>query len=429
MAEAKVEARAKPGAFKLPHLRWWIIGLVFLATLINYLDRLTVSVLAPVITRELRLSNFEYASLGTAFLLAYTISQGLSGRLYDRIGTRRGFAFSITLWSAAAMAHAFARGLGSLSIFRFLLGLGEAGNWPGAAKAIAEWFPVRERAFAMAIFNSGAAIGSIIAPPAIIWMQFRYGWQATFLITGALGFCWLAIWLIFYQTPDRHRWLTREEAALIRAGQPTGQIATAAPRWAELLKYRQVWGIIVARLLVDPVWWLYLTWLPLYLSQARGFSLRDIGYFAWVPYLAADAGSLTGGWLSGHLIARGWRVESARRAVIAGAALLMPAGILAARALIGVVLFGFQVWINNVQTLPSDYFPDSAVASVAGLGGVGAGIGSMIFILTTGWVVDHFSYTPILTAAGVLAPIGTVALFMLTGGMTTSGAAKAGTQN
>jgi len=222
---AEIELRAKDiepaasavvaGEVKVPRLRWLIIGLVFLATLINYIDRLTVSVLAPVITEALKLSNLEYASLGTWFLLAYTISQGVSGRLYDRIGARRGFTLSITVWSLAAMAHSFARGLGSLSVFRFLLGLGEAGNWPGAAKVIAEWFPVRDRAFAMAIFNSGAAIGFIVAPPIIVWLQLSYGWQTTFVVTGALGFLWLALWLFCYQPPDRHRWITDEERALI----------------------------------------------------------------------------------------------------------------------------------------------------------------------------------------------------------------------
>jgi ACS family hexuronate transporter-like MFS transporter len=413
-ADAAVSPRA------IPHLRWWIIGLVFLATLINYLDRLTISVLAPVIRAELRLSNLEYASLGTWFLLAYTISQGLSGRLYDRIGTRRGFSFSITLWSLAAMAHAFARGLGSLSCFRFLLGLGEAGNWPGAAKTIAEWFPIRERAFAMAIFNSGAALGSVVAPPVIVWLQWRYGWQATFLITGSLGFLWLVAWLVFYRKPEEHPRITARELALIQADR-TPESAGARTRWRELLRYREVWAIVLARFLVDPIWWLFIFWLPEYLNKARGFSLKEIGLFAWVPYAAADAGSLLGGFASGYLIARGWPVDRARQAVILAAACLMPAGILAARvehpmaalALIGVVLFAFQVWINNVQTLPSDFFSDRAVASVAGLGGVGAGVGSMLFTLGTGWVVDHFSYVPVFTAAGLLAPLGTAVLFSL----------------
>lgn len=456
--------------FKLPGLRWWIVSLIFLATLINYIDRLTISVLASEITRDLHLSNTEFGGIVTWFLLAYTISQSLSGKLYDRIGTRLGFTFSIIVWSLAAMAHAFARGLGSLSLFRFILGFGEAGNWPGAAKTIAEWFPIKQRAFGMAIFNSGAAIGSIVAPPLIVWLAQTYDWQTTFLVTGSLGFLWLVLWLLFYQTPDRHRWITPEELKFIRDGQvvqtataeqefaetqvpishdrgtraiakqteqestPTiedigisvtpGDAATeGAPRWRELLRYRQVWAIVASRFLTDPIWWLYITWLPKYLADARGFSLTKIGLFAWVPFVAADAGSLTGGWMSGYLIGRGWSVDRARKAVILVAALLMPAGIVAAfvdnpmvaLALIGVVLFGFQVWINNVQTLPSDFFSDRAVASVAGLGGTGAGIGSMIFIFTTGWVVDHFSYVPILVAAGILAPLGTVTLFMLTG--------------
>ncbi|HSB27457.1 MAG TPA: MFS transporter [Pyrinomonadaceae bacterium] len=447
LEEERRDAAPEANTFKLPGLRWWIVGLVFLATLINYIDRLTISVLAPVITRDLGLTNTEFGGIVTWFLLAYTISQGLSGKLYDRIGTRLGFVVSITIWSVAAIAHAFARGLGTLSLFRFVLGFGEAGNWPGAAKTVAEWFPIHQRAFGMAIFNSGAAIGSIVAPPLIVWLQLKYGWQTTFIVTGVLGFLWLALWLVFYRAPDNHPWITPDELRVIKdtelqgladaetrgRGDEDSHPVTVSPcprvsasnstRWRDLLRFRQVWAIVLSRFLTDPVWWLYITWLPKYLADARGFTLTKIGLFAWVPYVAADAGSLSGGWLSGHLIKRGWSVDRARKTVIVFASLLMPAGILAAfvddpliaLALIGVVLFGFQVWINNVQTLPSDFFPDKAVASVAGLGGTGAGIGSMIFIFTTGWVVDHFSYVPILVAAGLLAPIGTGVLFALAG--------------
>ena len=416
--------------FKISGLRWWIVSLVFLATLINYIDRLTISVLAPVITKDLGLTNTQYGGVVTWFLLAYTISQGLSGKLYDSIGTRLGFVVSIVVWSCAAVAHAFARGIGSLSAFRFILGLGEAGNWPGAAKTVAEWFPVRQRAMGMAIFNSGAAIGSIVAPPLIVLLQQSHGWQTTFIVTGVLGFGWLILWLFLYDSPERHKWITQDELKLIRSDsgasrEPASSSTSSSSSigWLQLLQYRQVWAIVLSRFLTDPVWWLYITWLPKYLADARGFSLTEIGLFAWVPYVAADAGSLSGGWLSGHLISRGWSVDRARKTVILFAALLMPAGILAAfvssplvaLGLIGVVLFGFQVWINNVQTLPGDFFPDTSVASVAGLGGTGAGIGSMIFILTTGWVVDHFSYVPILVIAGVLAPLGTIVLFTLSG--------------
>jgi MFS transporter, ACS family, aldohexuronate transporter len=403
-------------------LRWWIVGLVFLATLINFIDRLTISVLAPIITTQLGLSNFQFASITTSFLVAYTASQGLSGKLYDRIGTRRGFTLSILIWSIAASAHAFARGLLSLAGLRFVLGLGEAGNWPGAAKVIAEWFPIRERAFAMGIFNSGVAIGNIVAPPLIVFLQIRFGWQTAFLVTGGLGFIWLVLWLLFYETPERHASLSPEEYALIKEGR---DVATPARRfsWIQLLKYRQVWAIVLSRFVTDPVWWLYITWLPLYLSRVRGFSLKEIGMFVWLPFVAADAGSLIGGWISGYFIARGWTVNRARKSVILAGALLMLGGIpaalaesaTAALAFIGMVTFGFQSWINNVQTIPSDLFPDQAVASVAGLGGVGAGIGAILFTMTTGWVVDHFSYTPMLVIAGLLPVLGTAILFALGG--------------
>ncbi|MCL5744666.1 MAG: MFS transporter, partial [Acidobacteria bacterium] len=326
-------------------------------------------------------------------------------------------------WSVAEMGHAFARGLASLSFLRVLLGLGEAGNWPGAAKVIAEWFPVRERALGMAIFNSGVTAGSIVAPPLVVWLQLHFGWQMTFLATGVLGFGWLVLWLLFYQPPERHSAITAGEYALIMQGR---EPAKSAPnvRWRELLKYRQVWAIVLSRFFTDPAWWLYITWLPLYLYSVRGFSLKQIGMFAWAPYVAAGAGSLSGGWFSGYLIGRGWSVNSARKAVILAGMLLMLAGIPAAKAgsamealvYIGIVMFGFQSWINNVQTLPSDFFPESAVASVAGLGGVGAGLGAILSTLATGFVVDRFhSYTPVLVTGALLPVLGTIVLFVIGG--------------
>lgn len=408
--------------FTVRGLRWWIAGLVFLATLINFIDRLTISILGPVITTQLGLTNLQFASITTSFLMAYTVSQGFSGKLYDRIGARLGFTLSISVWSIAACAHAFATGFLSLSCLRFILGLGEAGNWPGAAKVIAEWFPREQRALGMGLFNSGVCVGSILAPPLIVWLQVQFGWQTTFLVTGALGFLWLALWLLFYESPDKHSAITAEEYSLIKEGQSSSQRKSEI-RWIQLLRFRQTWAIVMSRFLTDPVWWLYITWLPLYLHNARGFDLKRIGMFAWVPFLAADAGSLLGGWLSGRLIAKGWSTDRARKTVVLMAALLMTAGIpaaltrdvMVALAFISLVTFGFQAWINNVQTLPSDFYPENAIASVAGLGGVGAGIGAILYILTTGWVVDHFSYTPVLLIAGLLPLLGTAALFLIGG--------------
>jgi len=409
--------------FNFAGLRWIIIGLVFFITVINYIDRMTVSVLAPVITKDLGLSNTEFGAITTWFLVAYTISQAASGKIYDGVGNKSGFTFSVLLWSVAACLHAFASGFASLSAFRFLLGFGEAGNFPGAAKVSAEWFPQRERALAQGIFNSGVALGSIIAPPLIVWLQLNYGWKTTFIFTGILGFIWVAAWLLLYRSRHQHPWLTSSEKALIEEGETAGPTEEKSPTYMSLLKFKETWAIVLARFLVDPVWWLYITWLPKYLYDARGFDLKEIGAFAWFPFVAAGLGSLFGGWLAKFFIGRGRSVNWARKTIIGISSLLMPAGIVAAfvsdamfaLAMISVVLFGFQVWINNVQTMPSDFFPKSAVGSVAGLGGMGAGIGSMIFTFATGVIVDNFSYTPVLVIAGVLAPIGTLVLFALSG--------------
>jgi len=411
-------------ANKIPGLRWRILSLIFLATTINYIDRQTISLLFPIISRpaELNLTPLQYSRITSALLIAYMISQSVSGKFFDRFGARVGFTVSIIIWSFAAMGHAFITGFASFAALSFLLGFGEAGNWPGSAKVIAEWFPVRERAFGMAVFNSGVAMGSVIAPPLIIALQFKFGWRATFLWAGALGFPWLVAWLAVYRPPAAHPRITREELELIQEGRqspaPAGSVS-----FLELLKHRQVWAVVLARFFVDPVWWLFVLWLPEYLTKARGLSLKQIGLWAWVPYLAASMGSLFGGWLAGRLISGGMSVNRARKTVIIIAACMTPAGLLAARAettlsalaFISLVLFSFQMWVGNVQTLPSDFFPKEVVGSVAGLGGTGAAVGSMIFTLTTGWIVTHFSYAPVLTIAGLLAPVGTIVLFTLAG--------------
>ena len=321
--DAERRASRGDGPMKIPHLRWWMIGLIFLATVINYIDRQTVSVLKKAITDDLGLSNPEYAAIQNAFLIAYAISQMLSGRLYDAVGTRIGFTISIVVWSIAAAAHAAASTATSFGFWRFVLGFGEAGNWPGAAKAIAEWFPARERALGMGIFNTGAAVGGALSPPLIAWLATTWGWRPTFVITGALGLGWLVLWLVLYRRPQEHPWLEDEERAYILEGREAGALPGAAgeawrPGWLELLRYRQVWAILVARFLTDPIWWLYVFWLPSYFQEARGFSLQQIGWSAWFPFLAGGLGALTGGWASGHLIERGWSLDRARKTVMTG---------------------------------------------------------------------------------------------------------------
>lgn len=407
----------------IPNLRWYIAVLLFFATIICYIDRLTISILAPVIKTDLGLTNLQYASISIWFLFFYSIFQTVFGRIYDKAGTRNGFIAAISIWSVSAMMHATAKGIAGFSIWRSVLGIGEAGNWPGSIKAITEWFPAKQRALGLSVVNCGAAIGSVIAPPLIVWLQLKYGWKAAFIVTGALGFVWLLFWWLFYHSPEKHRLITKKELMFIQSGDKTVTDEGIKLSWRRLLKFRQVWGIVLARFFGDPIWWLYLVWLPSYLFDVRGFNMKEIGAFAWIPFLASGIGSLSGGWLSGYLIQRGFSVNKARKVAIVLPTLLMPLGIVAIYATsasmalfcMSLVLFGFQFWVNNVQTLPGDYFPKSSVATVAGLSQTGAGIGAMIFTLGVGWVIDHFSYTPVLLVAGLLGPAATAVLFLLGG--------------
>ncbi len=410
-------------------VRWWILILLLMATIICYIDRLTVSFLAPVIKEDLGINNMQYATITTWFLIVYSVFQLLAGRLYDKVGTKKAYTLSITIWSIAAMLHATTRGIAGLSVFRGLLGLGESGHWPGVTKSVAEWFPAKSRAFAMGIVNAGASIGSVIAPPLIVGLLLAFGWKATFIVTGALGFVWVIAWLIVYRSPERHRLVTPRERQLIGIDDEDSADAAATPAEAKtynakgLWKSRQFWAISTARFFGDPIWWLYLTWLPLYLSNERGFTMEKIGTWAWLPFVFAAIGGIAGGWFSGFLMRKGMSVDKARKIAIIVGTLFLPAGMMVINAqtetmmwiYICLTLFGFQFWVNNVQTLPSDVYEKRYVGTVAGMGQSGAGIGSVIFVLCTGWVVDHFSYTPILIAAGILGPLATISLMLIGG--------------
>ena len=408
----------EPQRFSIGGLRWWIAVLLLIATLISYIDRLTLSVLAPVICDNLHLTNLQYASVSVWFLLAYSLGQTLFGVLQDVFGTKRGLSVAMAIWSIAEATQAAVRGLVSLRTLRFLLGLGEGGHWPAAIKGIAEWFPVEERALGIGIINTGATLGSAIAPPLIVWLQASYGWRSTFVLTGISGFLWLALWEFCYQIPSKHRWLGADELKRISADSSDRTKAVPLAGWVTLLRDRRVFGIVLSRFLGDSVWWLFLVWLPLYLFRARGMSLKAIGLSAWIPFLLADAGALSGGGLSSWLVHRGWKPLRARGAAIFFGALLAPFGTLIAFAhsealailLISITLFAFQFWVNNLQTLPSDFFPTDQVASVSGLAGMGAGLGAMLFTFFTGWIVDRYGYTPVLICAGLLLPAATTAL-------------------
>ena len=393
---------------QIRHLRWWVAGLLFLATIINYVDRQTLSVLAPTLRDQFHMSNTDYSRIVFAFLLAYTFGQSGSGKIMDWLGTRRGFSLAMAWWSVAAMLHATANSILHFGLFRFLLGLGEAGNWPGGVKAVAEWFPVRERAFAIGLFNSGSCLGAVVAPPLVAWIALEWSWRAAFLFTGSLGFLWLALWLAVYRLPGEHPWITRQEREHIVSN--SGALEQAEVPWVRLFGYRQVWGLVLARMLSDPVWWFYVFWLPEYLRRERNFSLAMIGYFAWIPFLTADAGNFVGGGMSSYLIKRGWPVLRARKTVMFASAALMLAGLPAvltgsptlAVALISLATLAYSSWAANILTLPADLFPHNVVASVSGLSGTGAAIGGMIFTLVIGVVVDRFSYLPVFTAAALM---------------------------
>jgi ACS family hexuronate transporter-like MFS transporter len=380
-----------------------MIALVFWATVINYLDRQTLSVVAPVLMDKFHMTNVTYSRIIFAFMLAYTIMNGISGPLIDRLGTRLGFALTTAWWSASAMLHALATGSWSLGTFRFLLGMGEAGNWPAGVKVVAEWFPVQERALASGIFNSGSAVGAILAPPFVTWIVLRFGWQMAFLAVGATGFIWLVVWLLVYSTP----------AQQIEGKKNSGPIPLGA-----LWRTRFVWGFTVAKVFLDPVWYFYIFWYPTYLKQARNFDMASIGKYAWIPFLVSGGGNLIGGWFAGVLLRRGAPLPIARKVAVTVFALPISLGIPAVlvgdvRISIGLVslaMLGYTGVTANMLAMPADLFPKEAVATIWGLASLGSGFGGMVFALMTGWLVDHYSFVPVFVGFG-LVPF--VALFVI----------------
>jgi len=380
-----------------------MISLVFAATVINYLDRQTLSVAAPVLIEQFHMSNVAYSRIVFAFMLAYTIMNAVSGPLIDRLGTKAGYALCIAWWSASSVLHAFARGPISLGAYRFLLGMGEAGNWPAGVKVVAEWFPERERALASGVFNSGSSVGAILAPPLVAFILLRFGWPSAFLFIGLLGFVWLGFWWKFYRTP---------EDAVMEERPPSA--------W-RLFRMRLVWSFTLSKIFMDPAWYFYIFWFPEYLKHSRHFDMASIGAFAWIPFAVAGIGNLLGGVVGSWLLRRGLPVMVARKTALTLFALLMTAAIPAVLvnsawlsiAFVSVAVAGYTGGLANMLALPADVFPKNAVASVWGLASMGAGFGGMIFTLLTGWVVDHFSFTPVFIGFGLIPLISAGILWTL----------------
>lgn len=407
-------------------VRWLIVTLICIATVVNYIDRNALAVMWPEISAGIGAGKEDYALLVTVFMLFYAAGQFLSGRVFDAIGVRLGFALSIAVWSAAIALHATARSIVSFSLFRALLGISEAGAWPGAVKANAEWFPPRERAFAQGLFNAGASAGAVISAPLIAVLFLTLGWQGTFVLIGALGALWLLPWLLVYRAgPGEHPWVNAAERALILEPPPdaTADSSRYVPTLRQLLSHRQSWGVIGARFFIDPVWWLFVSWLPIYLAQTFHFDIKQIGLFAWVPYAGAMLGSLGGGWLSGWLIRRGWSIDRSRKwSITFGAILMVPALIAAPLATtptlavleIALVLFGFQVAIGNIQTLPGDLFGGKTVGTLAGVSGMAAVAGTLV----TTWLVPVMtkaSFAPIFILVAALVPLSLFAVLFVGG--------------
>src|SRR5215218_6232591 len=406
------------------HLRWYIGGLLFLSTVINYIDRQTLSVLAPYLKTEYAWSNTDFAWVLIAFRIAYAVGQTVAGRIVDRLGTRRGLSLAVAWYSIAAMATSLAGGLRSFCAFRFALGLGEAANWPGATKAVSEWFPRRESGWAVALFDSGSSIGAAVAPFIVLGLFHSFGsWRPAFVITGTLGFLWVALFLWLYRRPEDHPRLGPEERADILAHRadrlPVTRPAAQLP-YGLLLRLPQTWGYIVAKAFTDPVWFFITDWFAIYLVS-RGFKLEESLVGFWVPFLAADLGNFFGGGFSSWLITRGWHVGAARKCIAViggfGMMLLVPAvwtsSFSTMVACFAMSTFAYAAFSTIILNLPADIFPTGSVASVSGMGGTGAGIGTIGAIYLTGWVADHYSFAPILIAASIVPVVAMAAVLLL----------------
>ena len=419
---------------KIKGLRWWVIALIALATVINYIDRQALVVLWPSISEDLYPDKTMterkeiYALISVVFMFSYAFGQSIFGKIFDKIGTRIGFVLSIGFWSISTALHALASGVLSFAIFRSILGISEAGNWPGAAKGNAEWFPATERAFAQGLFNSGAAIGGIVAIPTIAYLTVHFSWQMIFVIIGLIGLLWLIPWLIIVKAPPKkHPWLTEDEKNYILCGQKEvnqdkDKIEEYNPPVKELLKRKQSWGVIIASAAIDPIWWLFVFWIPLYLSEVYNMDVKAIGIYGWVPYVGAMLGAWFGGLLAQNRLKVGWNVNRTRKMVITlGCVIMLPALLalsnpgspIAAVLIMAAVLFGFQTAIGNVQTLPSDLYGKKTVGTLSGFAGTaakltGAGLVALVPMLTTGG-----NYAPAFIIGAALAFIVIASVWIL----------------
>lgn len=420
---------------KLKGVRWWVIALIALATIINYIDRQTLSVLWPAIVDDLfpDKSSLErkqiYANISVVFVFAYAFGQAIFGKIFDWVGTRLGFVLSIGVWSLATIAHALAQGVLSFAIVRAVLGVAEAGNWPGATKGNAEWFPIKERALAQGIFNSGAAIGGIISIPLIAFLTVYFSWQMVFVVVGIVGLLWLVPWIILVKAPPgQHPWITEAERNYILTGQKASiddaedDKPEYSPSTVELLSRKESWGVILASAAIDPIWWLFVFWIPIYLNEVYGMDVKAIGIYGWVPYVGAMFGAWFGGLLAQNRLKSGWNADKTRKLTITLGCLIMlpaliamanPGGPVTAVLIMAVILFGFQTAIGNVQTLPSDLLSKKAVGTLAGFSGMAAKLGAVGLTSLVPYLTAGGNYTPAFVIGASLALLAMAAVWLL----------------
>jgi len=409
-------------------LRWWIGAMLFASTVINYMDRQTLSLLAPYLKITYHWTNSDYADLVIAFRVAYAIGQTVCGRWMDRIGTRLGITFTVLFYSIVSVLTPLANGFFSFMGFRLMLGFGESANWPAATKVVSEWFPAKERALATAFFDSGSSIGGAISPFLVLWIYFRWGWRPAFIVPGVLGFIWLLVWRKFYFSPEQHPRISMGELEMLRlekrSDEPTGEASKV--RWRDLLRLPQTWGIIAARAFTDPVWYFVTDWFPVYLV-AKGIDLRSGLIAIWIPFLAADLGNFTGGAVSGYLLRRCWPLGRARKAVVVagglGTMLLIPTVFTQNLSLITLLFalatFSYACFSTIANVLPSDVYYSNAVATVSGLSGTGSGIGTIIAMKAVGYLSDAriadkgHVFDPIVIASGIIPVIGMLLVLLL----------------
>jgi ACS family hexuronate transporter-like MFS transporter len=409
------------------HLRWYIGALLFLSTVINYIDRQTLSVLAPVLKDEFRWTNSDFALVVIAFRVAYALGQTASGRWLDRVGTRAGLTLAVAFYSVAAILSSLGSGLRSFAGFRFLLGAGESANWPGATKAVAEWFPRRESGWAVALFDSGSSIGAALAPFIVLGVyRFTGSWRPAFIVTGVLGFLWIPLFRRLYRSPEEHPRLSGDERRDILANRGAGPAAESGSSMVPTLGYRtllslpQTWGIVIGKALTDPVWFFITDWFAIFLVS-RGFAIEDSLLAFWVPFLAADLGNFAGGGLSSALVARGWRVGAARKLVIVAGSLgmlfLIPAisatSLRALAAYVAIATFSYAAVSTMILNLPADIYPARSVGSVAGMGGSAAGLGTIAVTFLTGVIADRYSFAPLLIGASLIPLVAMTAVLAL----------------